>query len=180
MMRVTLSLFFLAISLSVFSQDELIVLHPVVGDTIDRQEQRNFVLFSDLLDQDFTTATIHFNNVKYVMHINSVSGLKLVDIKEEDIVENSKHVDKLVKYFEFLVEKKDSLDIDLKTASSWPKFQPEILNDAQRRKLAIEARAYLSLNQDADRRGLLGIDRENYIEVNSKSWLAEILFEVLK
>ncbi|MGZ2370083.1 hypothetical protein ACXR6G_09885 [Ancylomarina sp. YFZ004] len=180
-MRLALFFIFLVIThLSVIAQDKLIVLHEIVGDTIDKHEQRTFVLFSDILDQDFTSATIHCGNEKYVMHINSVSGLKLVEIKEDDIVENSKHVDKLASYFKSLVVKKDSLDLDLKTASSWPKFQSELLNVTQKRKIATEAREFFMVNQTAEELGLLGIDKENYIKVNSKSFLAEILFEILK
>ena len=180
-MRSILSLILLGFfGLSTFSQDKLIVLHQVVGDTIDKQEQQAFLLFSDILDQNFTSATIHFENSKYVLHINSSSGLKIVDIKERDVVENSKHVDKLARYFMTLVEKKDSLDIDLETTSNWPKFQSELLNDAQKRKIAKDARTYFRLNQDAEGLGLSGLDKENYIKVNSKSWLVETLFDILK
>ena len=180
-MRIILCFIFLVImNLSLIAQGKLIVLHSIVGDTIDKHEQRDFVLFSDILDQNFTSATIQCENAKYVMHINSASGLSVVDIKEEVVVENSKHVDKLAKYFKSLVEKKDSLDIDLKTASSWPMFQSELLNDAQKRKIAKEARTYFNLNQNAVRLGLSGLDKENYIKVNSKSWLVESLFDILK
>jgi hypothetical protein len=179
-MRIILTLVLISICLSVFSQDKLIVLHPVIGDTIDKQEQRDFVLFSDIIKQDFTFATIHCENEKYVMHINSTLGLIIVNIKEEDVLENSKHVDKLVRYFKILDEKKDSLNINLRTAESWPKFQLELLNEAQKIKIAKEARKYFNLNQDAVQLGLSGLDKENYIKVNSKSWLAETLFEILK
>ncbi|MCZ4693187.1 hypothetical protein DWB61_06975 [Ancylomarina euxinus] len=180
-MRIILSLAFIVIvNLSVIAQDKLIVLHSVVGDTIDKREQQEFLLFSDILDQNFTSATIHFENGKYVMYITSASDLKIVDIKEEDVEENSKHVDKLVRYFKSLIEKKDSLDIDLDTASGWPEFQPELLNNAQKRKIAKEARRYFNLNQDAVQLGLSGIDKENYIKVNSKSWLVESLFDILQ
>jgi len=178
-MRIILSLFFLVImNLSVIAQDKLIVLHPVVGDTIDKYEQRNFVLFSDILDQNFISATIHCENAKYLMHINSASGFKLVDIKEEDVVENSNHVDKLVKYFKSLIGKKDSLDFE--TTSSLPMSVPEILNDAQKRNIAKEARRYFDLNQDAVQLGLSGLDKENYVKVNSKTWVAKTLFEIVK
>ena len=165
---------------SAFSQDKLIVLHHVVGDTIDKHEQRNFILFSDILDQNFTSATIHFDDAKYTMHINSASGLKIVDIKKEDLVENAKHIDKLVAYFKFLVEKKDSLNIDLKNTSNYPIFQSEFLTNIQKQQIAKEAGIYFRLNQDAEERGLVGIEKENYIKVNSKSWLAEILFDIVK
>jgi len=172
--------FFIIMNLSVFAQGKLIVLHQVIGDTIDKQEQQEFLLFSDILDKNFTSATIHFEDAKYVMHINSASGLKIVGVKEEDVIENSKHVDKLARYFKSLVEMKDSLDIDLKTSSSWPKFQSELLNDAQKKKIAKEARMYFNLNQDADELGLSGLDKENYIKVNSKSWLVGSLFDIFK
>ncbi len=179
-MRAILILVFITICLSVFSQDKLIVLHPVVGDTIDKQEQQNFVLFSDIVNQDFISATIHCENLKYVMRINSILGLVIVNIKKEDIDENSQHVDKLVRYFKTLDEKKDSLNINLRTAESWPKFQSEFLNEAQKKKIAKEARMYFSLNQTAEQRGLLGVEKDNYVKENSKSWLAETLFEILK
>lgn len=166
--------------LPVFAQGELIVLHQVIGDTIDKHEQQEFLLFSDILDENFTSATIHFEDSKYTLCIKSDSGLKIAAIKKEDIVENSEHVDKLTRYFKSLVEMKDSLDIDLKAPANWPNFHSEVLNDAQRRKIAIEARTYFQLNQDAEELGLLGIDKENYIKVNSKSFFAEILFEILK
>ncbi len=181
MMRTIIGFVFLFFTtLSVNAQGKLIVLHSVVGDTIDKREQQEFILFSNILNQDFTSATIHCNDEKYVMHINSASGLKLVDIKEEDLVENAKHVEKLVRYFKTLTEKRDSLDFTLSADKSWPEFQSDILNDVQRKKIAIEARKYFDLNQDAESRGLIGLDKENYIKVNSKSFLAEVLFEILK
>jgi len=179
-MRLFFGFILLTMSLSVVAQDKLIVLHAIVGDTIDKHEQRTFVLFSDILNQDFTSATIHCENEKYLMHINTVSGLDLVEIKAEDIAENSNHVDKITSYFESLVEKKDSLDLDLKMASSWPKVQSRFLTDAQKRKIAIESRKFFMLNQNAEEAGLVGIEKENYMKVNSKSFLAEILFEILK
>jgi len=177
-MRLFFGFILLAMSLSVVAQDKLIVLHAIVGDTIDKQEQRTFVLFSDILNQDFTSATIHCENEKYLMHINTVSGLDLVEIKAEDIAENSNHVDKLVRYFKSLIGKKDSLDFE--TTSSLPMSVPEILNDAQKRNIAKEARRYFDLNQDAVQLGLSGLDKENYIKINSKSWVAKTLFEIVK
>ncbi len=180
-MKIVLScLFAFILYTSSFSQDKLIVLHSVIGDTIDQQEQSDFILFSDILDHSFVSATIHCENAKYVMHIHSVSGLKLVNIKEEDVLENSKHVDKLVQYFKFLTKKKDSLNINLRTADNWPKFQSELLDVAQKKKIAQEAREFFMVNQDAEECGLIGIDKENYIKVNSKSFLAKFLFEMLK
>lgn len=171
---------FIGSALCAFAQSELIVLHQIIGDTIDKQEQQEFLLFSDILDENFTSATIHFEDSKYTLCIKSDSGLKIAAIKKEDVVENSEHVDKLTRYFKSLVEMKDSLNIDLKSPTSWPKFHSEILNDTQRKNIAIEARSYFQLNQDAEELGLSGIDKENYIKVNSKSFLAEILFEILK
>ncbi|MRT91526.1 hypothetical protein [Ancylomarina sp. 16SWW S1-10-2] len=167
-------------NLSVFSQDKLIVLHHIVGDTIDKQEQQEFLLFSDILDQSFTFATIHFDDEKYTIHINSSSGLKIVDIKKEDLVENANHVDKLVGYFKFLVDKKDSLNLDFKNTASYPKFQSEFLTLVQKQQIAKEAGIFFSLNQEAEERGLVGVEKENYIKVNSKSWLTEMLFDILK
>ncbi|MDE5420867.1 hypothetical protein L3073_01455 [Ancylomarina sp. DW003] len=180
-MRMILSLVtFVFLNLAAFSQDKLVVLHHIVGDTIDIQEQRDFILFSDILDQEFNSATIHFHNSKYLMHVNSDSGLKTVELTEKDIEENREHVDKLVKYFKSLVERNDSLWIEERTSETWPKYQAKILTDDQRRTIAKDAIKYFDLNQDAEDLGLWGLEKENYIKVNSKSCLIQSVIDILK
>jgi len=180
-MRVFLCFIFLVfINLSVIAQDKLIVLHAIVGDTIDKREQKEFLLFSDIVKGDFSSLRIYANEDRYFLHINSESGTDIVETDLEVIKENREHIEKLTQYFKSILKRKDSLNIDLKLVGNWPKLESICLTDDQRKRIAKEARTYLSLSQDADRRGLLGIDRENYIKVNSKSCLAEILFEILK
>jgi len=180
-MRTILCFIFLVITtLSVIAQDKLIALHSVVGDTIDKREQKEFLLFSDIVKEDFSSLSIYVKVDKYFLHINSKSGADIVEVELEVIKENQEHVEKLTQYFKSLLKRKDSLKLDLKLADNWPTFESSFLSDEQRKHIAKEARAYFSLNQAAESRGLVGIEKENYIKVNSECWLTEILFEILK
>jgi len=167
-------------ALSVLAQDKLIVLHSVVGDTIDKREQQEFFLFSDIVKEGFSSITIYVNADKYFLHINSKSGNDIVEVELEVIEENREHIEKLTQYFKNIVRKKDSLKLDLKLAETWLQFEGTLLTDDQRKRIAKEARTYFKLNQNAEYLGLLGVEKVNYIKVNSKSWLVETLFEILK
>ena len=105
---------FIIMALSVLAQDKLIVLHSVVGDTIDKREQQEFFLFSDIVKEGFSSITIYVNADKYFLHINSKSGNDIVEVELEVIEENREHIEKLTQYFKNIVRKKDSLKLDLK------------------------------------------------------------------
>lgn len=171
---------FLILQIGAFTQEQLIVLHPSVGDTIDRNERNDFLLFPEITIPDFESATIHSKTDKFYLHVSSKSGLDIIEIDSTTIKQSREHIEKLLKYFAYLVKKETSLDEDVKLRENVPKFQGDILTAQQRETIAIEARKYFNVNQDAESLGLWGLEKENYIKVNSHSCLVEFILDIVK
>jgi len=171
---------FLVLQISAFAQEQLIVLHPAVGDTIDRNERNDFLLFPEITNPDFKSATIHLKADEFYLHVLSKSGFDIINIDSIAIKQSREHVEKLLKYFAYLCKKENSLIDEGRLVENQLKFGREILTPEQRKTIAIEARKYFDLNQDAESMGLWGVEKENYIKVNSHSCLVETIFDIVK
>lgn len=173
-------LVFLFLQQSAFAQDKLVVLHPLVGDTIDRSERDVFLLFPEITNSDFISATIQSRTDKFYLHALSITGLDIVEIDSMTLRQSREHVEKLLKYFAYLDEREnESLEIDT-IVGNWISLERELLTAQQRKKIATDAREYFDSNQDAESLGLWGLEKENYIKVNSHSWLVESIFSIVK
>lgn len=77
-----IKLFFLFLmSFSCFSQSNIFVLHSVIGDTINKQEKKDYFLFPELNDSIFNYGQIHYKNGKYYLFVFSIldSIIKEID-----------------------------------------------------------------------------------------------------
>jgi len=171
---------FMVLQISAFAQEQLIVLHPAVGDTIDRNERNVFLLFPEITNADFMTATIQLKTDKLYLHVLSKSGLDAIEIDSIALKQNRDHVEKLLEYFAYLLKKENDLIEEDRHVDDQFKFEREILTPKQRKNIAIEARKFFDLNQDAEEMRLWGIEKENYMKVNSHSGLVELLFDIVK
>ena len=75
----------IALNISCFAQNDLFILHPLVGDTIDKNEKLNYFLFPKISNENFKYCFItHSDNQFFVNshYVNDSVSIQLVDTIE--------------------------------------------------------------------------------------------------
>ncbi len=145
-----------------WSQKKTIGLHPVVGKTIDKAEKERYYLFDNIDNSIFVSATIYEENDSlWLLSVNKSDTL-ITKVDSQYISENQQRIVKILDYYDYL-QKKDSLKLQNPTAlnNNSDLFS---ITDEQMEQIAKDARRYQSLKQDADKNGLWGVDKDNYIK----------------
>jgi len=167
-MRIILfAILFLFISHLSFSQDSIFVLHPFVGDTIDKFEKTKFLLFPEINDSSFCYGQIHYSDKKYLLYSYSENNTtpKIDEIDSLTIKEYNRNIQKLLDYYTALI----------KTDTIHKPFNANMQNDLNvnlnicpelRKKLTNEMFRYQFLKWHAEQRGLQGKEQENYIKTS--------------
>jgi hypothetical protein len=90
-----------------YGQKVLYILHPVVGDTIDKTEKKKYYLFEEIKDPSFLYCTIHKDNKKYFLEVDySDDSVSTWEISEESLKKYHDNIDKLIEYY-YIQSKKD-------------------------------------------------------------------------
>lgn len=142
--------------LNCYSQDSLFVLHPLVGDTIDKNEKTNYMLFQEISDSVFKYGYITHSKdgyfINYCILDNSMSISKL---DTSLIIQYRTNLDKLSEYYSNQAQK-DSIKnakkmvLDLNPLYSTFK-NDKIIAPETRDKIENELRQNNRLNGDAER-----------------------------
>jgi len=156
MKRLTVILIVIVISFQCYAQDRLFVLHSLVGDTINRNEKLNYLLFSEINDSDFKYCTITHSNDGYFVHTTTINDS--VAIKQVDLTEIREIVVKLDKVMEYYSAqaKQDSLKsankltLDFKDKN--PNFKMDnIVGEDAKDRIFKEVRSENRIKGDAER-----------------------------
>ena len=148
MVKAILSLaFILILNLSVIAQAKLIVLHSVVGDTIDKSEQQEFLLFSRIVGEDFLFATVHHEGKRFFVKLRSKTNDRIVELKKEEVHENMSHVRKLLRYKKRMAKRKDRAARKLKLPDL--RFDHHICEKQKNQAAVNDPMANFYLNQNA-------------------------------
>lgn len=109
MEKCTAFLIGIILSFHCYSQDHLFVLHPLVGDTIDRNEKLTYFLFPEINDSDFKFCTITHFKSDYSINVHSIN--ESVTFKKLDSIEMRQAIVRLDKVMEYNAnqEKSDSI-----------------------------------------------------------------------
>jgi hypothetical protein len=166
-----LFLVFVLFALPLKSQQP-VVLHPVVGDTIDLIEKLDYLLFSDVPDSLFEQGVLIPDNQDYQLLVWHEGEVAKVDVSAEDFEMLSGNVEKLSAYYQQKAGKKgDSAEVysPLITRDSIPMgLNIEWMSEQQINKMTKESRRYNQLKLEADEQGLMGYDRRKYIETGGR------------
>ncbi|RCW35245.1 hypothetical protein [Marinilabilia salmonicolor] len=166
-----LFLVFVLFALPLKSQQP-VVLHPVVGDTIDLIEKLDYLLFSDVPDSLFEQGVLIPDNQDYQLLVWHEGEVAKVDVSAEDFEMLSGNVEKLSAYYQQKAGKKgDSAEVHspLITRDSIPMgLNIEWMSEQQINKMTKESRRYNQLKLEADEQGLMGYDRRKYIETGGR------------
>jgi len=95
-------LFKIVLSVTLYCQDKPhYVLHPSVGDTIERLEKLDYSLFPFLENDDSEMAVIGFENQSYFIlaQYNKVDTLKRMSLEQKEIVNAQKNIEKINAFY---------------------------------------------------------------------------------
>lgn len=166
-----LFLVFVLFALPLKSQQP-VVLHPVVGDTIDLIEKLDYLLFSDVPDSLFEQGVLVSKEQGYQLTVRNGEGISEFDVSREEFRMLSENVEKLSAYYQQKAAKNDASakeNSPLITRDSIPMgLNIEWMSEQQIKKMTKESRRYNQLKLEADEQGLMGYDRRKYIETGGR------------
>lgn len=155
MERLIVFLIAVVLGLHCYSQGNIYMLHPLVGDTIDNNEKFNYLLFKNINDSDFKYGIITHTKDAYLVKVcspnNSVSTIVI------DSTELKQYVEKLDKVAEYYANegKKDSIKSNLKLNGEYdPKLNnlnSTLINHQSRDRILKEIRTETRIKGDAER-----------------------------
>lgn len=148
-------------------QAQTIILHPVVGDTIDLTEKKAYLLFPQFADSSFQHAWIEKKDG--IMNLHSCLKGEIVTsvIDTLEMAECRMNIEKLSAFYasqgqtDSTTNLSGSIIIKNKTTVSEKRnyeLSPEMMDKIKR-----EARRYAELNHEAQMQGLNGRAKEDYI-----------------
>jgi hypothetical protein len=149
-----------------------VVLHPVVGDTIDLIEKLDYLLFSDVPDSLFEQGVLVSKEQGYQLTVWNGEGISEFDVSREEFRMLSENVEKLSAYYQQKAAKNGASaeeNSPLITRDSIPMgLNIEWMSEQQIKKMTKESRRYNQLKLEADEQGLMGYDRRKYIETGGR------------
>ncbi len=149
-----------------FSQGNLISLHPLIGDTVSYQEKIDYLLFTEVVDTNYLFGLLYSNdsNNYYLISYHSTDSA-ITKIDSGKISEYRLNIDKLYAFYtsqskpDTIHEKGNLFLID----SISHGFNKNFISPEMSKQIGRDARRYQGLNNAADKQGLKGQDKENYI-----------------
>lgn len=154
------------------SSQQIVQLHPVVGDTISYSEKVAFYLFPEITDSCFIEGLIFYEDS--VFKVNVIEKYKeSYELAIDSIMLNryQQNIEKLIDYYSRLevsdsLRKKQLLLSNGLTVQKGPEYR---LNEEERNQLVQESRRYLRKKDKAEDLGIWGPDQEIYIQGASHS-----------
>lgn len=139
-----------------FAQNHLFILSPVVGDTIDRTEKLDYMLFPDVNDSTFKYCYITKSTNRYF--VNTVTQSDSVFVQEVDslrIKSYQENIEKLSEYYSNL-EKQDSIKNAEKLTlmpqiTNSHQVNNQLINQQDRKLIIDKVRQANRLQEDAER-----------------------------
>ena len=158
MKQFILFLFGLTFSTNCRAQDTLFVLHPLVGDTIDKTEKMNYFLFPSVKSDNFKYCYIIQSSNHFF--VNSYTLSDSISIRQIDTTEIRQYIVNLDKFRAYYLNraKNDSLTqaekIDLNFNGLNPTFNnDQLVGEQSRDRISKEVRRDNRIKSDAERAG---------------------------
>ncbi len=162
--------YFLFFCTTCISQQTIYVLHPVVGDTIDVVELSKYQLFTEIKN----VKKIVLNNTNEVFLLSYTEdgfNFKSKEVSKVDIELNRNNILKLEEYY----QKQQNKDSIIETNQGFMKIENNLykgedridLSDETKNNLRQESNRYNSLKNRAQDKGLLGSERNDFIQTGA-------------
>ncbi len=166
MQKPILTLLLFAFYQITFSQNRIIALHPIIGDTIDKNEKRAYLLFPEIDNSTFDFGQIIAKDNATYLHYRSGAGEQMKEIDSLKIKEYQCNISKLSAFYlsKFKTDTtRISKNLNIKIKEPSP-LDITFITPEMRIAMEKEARRYNALKGQAEERGLWGKDKENFIQ----------------
>ncbi|MBN2596004.1 hypothetical protein [Labilibaculum sp.] len=164
------SILFLIGSISAFAQKQVVILHPVVGDTIDLAEKQTYLLFADVDDSAFDYGQVIKEGDNYFLDVHSQSGEKLIKVDQLKLEEYHTNIQKLLAYYSYLENpdqlKEAPLVILNQKDTCALEMDIEYLSPKMRKKLKYDSSRYQTKKSTAEEMEFWVTDKSNYIHTS--------------
>ncbi len=152
-------LVFILISHFSIAQEGVYILHPTIGDTIDRVEKLDYSIFPKTKNPDFKKAYITFKNDSFILKAIYLKNIKTERyLPKEEIIEAQKGIEKINAYYRL---RADSSEIDY-TSTNYNSNKIKIdMHGALGENAKKEARMYQRLKEDQNRAKMVGRGTNN-------------------
>ncbi|MFA9371169.1 MAG: hypothetical protein ACERIH_05625 [Labilibaculum antarcticum] len=170
MKNLIVNILFLISSLSAFAQKEVVILHPVVGDTIDLAEKQTYLLFSDVDDSTYDFGQIVKEGDNYFLNVHSQSGEQLLEVDQLKLQEYHTNIQKLLAYYSYLENPDKLKEAPLVVLSQKDtcalEMDIEYLSPKTRKKLKYDSYRYQTKKSTAEEMEFWVTDKSNYIHTS--------------
>ena len=156
MNRLTLLLVASILYLNGFSQAQLFVLSPVVGDTIDKTEKMDYLLFRDINDSIFKYCYITFSPNQYFINtVTENDSVIISEIDSADIKSYQNNIGKLSEYYsnkaiQDSIKNAEKLTLDSKNLNP-NQFKGQLVDEDDKELILDQVRQTQRLQDDAER-----------------------------
>ena len=142
------------------AQQKIISLHPLIGDTITYEEAYDFYLLHENDIKSFDYAIIIQEHQDYTVYFYGDSA-RQASIDSLQIAQYHQNIEKLWQYtLQSRAEQNKSLDKDTSVIQS---VDLNLMTLEQKKKMIKDARLYNHKKLNADEWGLMGNEREDYM-----------------
>lgn len=166
--KIILLLFVVFFKNTAFSQSKIIQLHPVLGDSIDLVEKRDYLLFPEIQDSTYIYGLLKMKDslFRFVSYHKSDSISMIVNQKM--ITEYQRNIAKLHAYYKNQLEP-DSLNVlnkgllISKTALNQKPANQVKLSKEGKKSIGDEANRLIRLKIEANKRRIIGEKKREFI-----------------
>ncbi len=141
--------------LNSFTQDTLLILHPVVGDTIDKNDKIDFSLFPEIDNSTFAYCFIKYSEKKFYLNSYTLAGpVSARPIDTTEIRQYMNNINILVDYYANEIKRdsiKNNENPSLSLNDRKPSPNPNIISHDTRNKIKFEMYQNERLKSDAER-----------------------------
>ena len=163
--RIIFFFIFISTTFCSWSQTTIIPFNETIGDVIDSVEQQKYSLFVDIIDSSIVHSELHKKGNNYFLVSYSEKDTTETSIDYEDIVFYRKLAEKIDGYSNELSQPDSTQEQSLLVINRpEQKITAPLTNDELNEKMRKEARRFQILKSEADRLGLQGLERQNYLD----------------
>ncbi len=153
----------LTLSCWVPSQAQIVQLHASLGDTISSEEAYMYYLFQEDGIRAFEYALVYRTNEQYTVQFYGDSRTAIA-IDSSTVAAYGKNIDKINQFL--AAEKQDAGVVVIADSLMFKSVDLQLMTGDQKKKMIKDARRYNWKKVNADEKGLMGNERDDYINTS--------------
>lgn len=150
-----------------YAQSKIVILHPILGDTIDLLEKQTYLLFPEVEDSNFEYGQVVMKGNGFFFRSYSGGALQKIDLKPSALKQYHINIEKLIAYQDFLENQKVLSGKPLVVVNNKDtcalEMDIEYLSPKMRKRLKVNTKRYLSKKTMAEEMEHWVRDKSTYV-----------------